>query len=598
VKKIILIEPKSKEDHVYKHVYMPRLGLPILGTQLQEEGYLVNFYLGTGESLPWPEIFEADLVGISTTTATCREAYQIAGILRAKGIPVVIGGIHATFMPEEALQFADYVVRDEAEKSFLPLVRAIGEGHEPQDIPGVSYWKNGEMVHNQKLEGRIDMDSLPIPDLNLLDRSEKMLSVPVMTSRGCPYNCTFCCVTQMFGRRYRFRCNESILEELTRYPGRHIFFCDDNFVANPAHSKELMREMISREDIKIKSWGAQVRADAAFDDELVDLMRRSGCNIVYIGFESVNPETLEKYNKQQTVEEIREAVSRFHRQGIRIHGMFVLGGEADTAGTIRETADFAIETRIDTVQFMVLTPMPGTPFYEKMEQEGKILTYDWSLYDGHHTVIQPELMAPEELQAETVRALKKFYSLSNIFRNVRHTGWSSAIYRSLAWILIRHFQWKNRGYEQFLKRQQQSAAQPVTLLDAALGAVGARAVDAGDAGEDTLCSLLRVSLTEQKGILYLKLRGMLSSAHLKELNRSLKKILPRYHGQIVVNAEGVRFASEKVAARFGSQLARLSGRVRRLQVVTAAENQARSIMNYNKKNRFRLPRFEVLVHRH
>lgn len=593
MQKIVLIEPQSKEDHVYKHVRMPRLGLPILGTQLQEAGYRVKFYLGTGDSLPWPKIFEADLVGISTTTATCREAYQIAGLLRTNGIPVVIGGIHATFLPEEALQFADYVVQGEAEYSFLPLVRAIEAGLEPHGIPGVSYWNNGKPVHTKGFEEKVDLDTLPIPDITLLGRSEKLRSVPVMTSRGCPFNCTFCCVTQMFGRRYRFRCKESILEELARYPDRHIFFCDDNFTADPGRSKELMREMIIRDDIKIKSWGAQVRVDAAFDDELISLMRSSGCTIVYIGFESVNPETLKSYNKQQTVEEIREAISRFHQYGIRIHGMFVMGGEADTPESIRETADFALAARIDSIQFMILTPMPGTPYYDKLEKEGRIVTYDWSLYDGHHAVIKPVLMSPEELQTETVKALKKFYSISNIFRNVNYTGWSSALYRALGWLLTRHFAWQNRSYGLFLKKQQQADLQPITLLDRFLSVPGVKELHS-----ELASSQLRISLTEQKGILYLKMRGLVSSFHLKELKRSLRGLLPDHYGQVVINAEGVRFASEKAAARFGAYLEKLSSRVRRLQVITAAGKQACSILRTKRNDRFRLPRFEILIHKH
>ncbi len=593
MEKIVLIEPQSKEDHVYKYIRMPRLGLPTLGTQLQEEGYRVEFYLGTGDSLPWPKIFEADLVGISTTTATCREAYRIAGLLRANGIPVVIGGIHATFMPDEALQFADYIVQGEAEYSFVPLVRAIEMGREPQGIPGVAYWSNGEKVLNKDLEERIDMDTLPIPDLSLLERSEKMRSVPVMTSRGCPFNCTFCCVTKMFGRRYRFRCTESVLEELTRYPGRHIFFCDDNFTADPGRSKELMREIIERDEIKIKSWGAQVRADAAFDDELIDLMQRSGCSIVYIGFESINPETLKAYNKQQTVEEIKESVKRFHEYGIRIHGMFIFGGDADTAKSIRETADFAIEARIDTVQFVILTPFPGTPFYDQLEKEGRILTYDWSLYDGHHTVIKPVLMSPVELQSETEQALKKFYSLSRVFKNVRFTGWSSVLFRALAWGLIRHFLWKNRGYVQLLKRQQQAGLQPVTLLERCLSIPKYNKEQLESAS-----SQLKVSLTEQKGVVYLKLRGMVSSFHLKELRKTLRGKLPSQYGQIVINAEGVRFASEKAAACFGSYLAKLGSRVRRLQVVAAAGKQAASLINIKSSKRVRLPSFELLMHKH
>jgi radical SAM superfamily enzyme YgiQ (UPF0313 family) len=205
------------------------------------------------------------------------------------------------------------------------------------------------------------MNKLPIPDLSLLDRFSALRTIPVMTSRGCPFNCTFCCVTEMFGRRYRFRSTESILKELGLYQGKSVFFCDDNFTADPKHSKELLKGIIDR-GIRLKRWGAQVRVDAARDSELLDLMRRSGCAIVYIGFESINPETLKGYNKQQTVEDIREAISRFHEYGIRIHGMFVFGGDADTVDTIRQTAEFALEAQIDSVQFMTLTPFPGNPF--------------------------------------------------------------------------------------------------------------------------------------------------------------------------------------------------------------------------------------------
>jgi len=593
MKKIVLIEPQSKEDHVYKHVLMPRLGLPLLGTQLQQAGYQVSFHLGTVNSLPWSKLFEADLVGISTTTATCREAYQISGLLRSNHIPVVIGGIHASFMADEAIQFADYIIRGEAEESFLPLVRAIEAGREPCEIPGVSYWKDGAPVHNSALPTKIDMDTLPIPDLSMMENASKMHSIPVMTSRGCPHDCSFCCVTQMFGRRYRYRCTESVLEELAQFPGKHVFFCDDNFVANARHSKELMQEMIDRPEIKIKSWGAQVRADASYDDELMDLMARSGCTIVYIGFESINPETLKDYNKEQNVDDVREAIRRFQAYGMRIHGMFVLGGEADTAETIRETADFAVKTGIDTIQFMMLTPMPGTPFFEKLENEGRIINYDWSLYDGHYAVFKPARMTPEELQVETVRALKRFYSFPNIFRNLTATGWMTTLYRAIGFGLTRHFAYQSRWYNRFLRDLPYASRRPVTLFYRQLWAPSA-----GTKAPEAASSALKISLTEQRGILYLKIRGIADSLQLKELKRTLKKMLPRHHSQMVVNTENLRFASDKAAAGFARYLEKLGARVRRLQVVTRAEKQARCLLNRPEKSRFKLPRFELLVHKH
>lgn len=591
MEKIVLIEPQSKEDHVYKHVRMPRLGLPILGTQLQEAGYRVNIYMGTGDSLPWKEILKADLVGISTTTATCREAYQVAGMLRTNAVPVVIGGIHATFLSDEALQFADYVVRGEAEYSFLPLVRAIEEGRDPCGIPGVSYWDGGKAVHNPVAESRVDMGDLPIPNLTLLDRFASMRSIPVMTSRGCPYNCNFCCVTQIFGRRYRYRSNESILEELSRYRGKNIFFCDDNFTANPERTKELMRAMIER-GVRLKSWGAQVRVDAARDEELLGLMRRAGCNTVYIGFESINPATLDDLNKQQTVEDIEKAISRFHEFKIKIHGMFVFGGDSDTAEIIKQTVRFALETRIDSVQFLTLTPLPGTPLYQKLTDEDRILTADWSLYDGHHAVFQPALISAEELQTETVHALKKFYSFKNIWQNLFLTGWGSVINRAIGWAITRHFERRNRWYELLLKRRHDYHSRPVALLYRLLKAPVVKRSFPG-----AKPSLLKVSLIEQKGVMYLKLRGLVGGLHLKELKRTLRGLVPKHYGQVIVNTEGLRFASEKAAQSFGLYLEKMGVRVRRLQVIIAAEKQARSLLGGKRRGNRRPPRYELLFSR-
>jgi len=589
MERIILVEPQSKEDHVYKHVRMPRLGLPILGTQLQEAGYDLKIFMGTGDALPWPQLLQADLVGISTTTATCREAYQIAGNLKAHGITVVIGGMHATFMPAEALQFADYVIRGEAELSLLPLVQTLEAGLAPTDIPGVSYWQDNQQIHNELLKTPIDMDTLPIPDLTLLNKFSSMRTIPVITSRGCPYNCTFCCVTEVFGRRYRHRSTASILEELTHYRGKSIFFCDDNFAAKPELTKELLRGMIAR-GIKLKGWGAQVRVDAARDDELLSLMKRSGCAIVYIGFESINPATLEGYNKQQTVADIEEAIRRFHDYGIRIHGMFVFGADTDTVETIRQTERFANQNRIDSIQFMILTPFPNTPFYDKLEAEGRILTRDWSLYDGHHTVFQPALLSPEALQLETLKAMKRFYSPKHIWRNLGLTGFGSVIHRTIGWVLTRHFERRNRWYENLLKRKQPGDPRPVALLYRLLKAAGKNDLQ-------TNANQLKVLLTEHKGILHLKLRGLADKLQLAEVKIILRGLSKEHYSQVVVNIEGLRFASDQAAVVFSKSLARLGSRVRRLQVVAAAEKQASYLIGKGLKKHLRMQRFELLINR-
>jgi len=585
MRKIVLIEPQSKEDHVYKSVRMPRLGLPLLGAQLKAAGYSVNIYMGTGSSLPWPKILSSDLVGISTTTSTSREAYRIAGFLRSFHVPVVLGGIHATYMTEEALQFADYVVRGEADLNFVPVVKAIFNGEPLDEIPGVSYWDKGAVVHNPCDPHRVNLDDLPVPDLTLLEDQKTLRSIPVMTSRGCPFNCTFCSVTPMFGRHYRFRSTDKVLNELALYRGRSVFFCDDNFTANPARSKELLQGMISRK-IGLKSWGAQVRVEAARDDELLELMRRAGADIVYIGLESINPATLKRYNKQQTVEDISYGIRRFHQYGLRVHGMFVLGSDSDTVQTIRDTLDFALESKVDTIQFLMLTPLPGTPLFEKLEAEGRLLTRDWQLYDGHHAVFRPAQMSPEQLQSETVQAMRRFYSARNIFKNHALTGWGATLYRGVGWWLIRQFERKNRWYHQELRKMQDLEQRPVPLLY--------RLLRSGKTKQEHLAAdPLKISLTETQGILHLRLRGAVNRIALLELNKTLKMLLPKRCFHLVVNTEGLRFASDQAAQNFSRFLERLSERARRLQVVIARE----STFTQKSRRRFKLPRFELLFNK-
>ncbi len=561
MKKIALIEIKSKAGNVFEVSKMPRLGLPALGAHLKEAGYDVSLYAGAVEKLKWKEILEADLVGLSIISVTSTDSYRVAGYLRSRGIPVVIGGIHASLMQEEALQHADYVIRGEADFTFPALLECLQKGEEPSDVAGVSYWKNGEMVHNPGLGAWVNMDDLPIPDLSLFVQGsplKPLQAVPVATSRGCPFDCTFCCVTQMFGRQYRYRSVELVLEELSRYQGRSIFFCDDNFAAHPRHTKEMLRGMLERK-IKLRGWGAQFRVESARDDELMTLMRRTGGDIAYVGLESINPETLEAYNKKQSVEDIKESIRLFHDYRVRVHGMFVLGSDSDTLDTIRETAEFALETRIDSVQFMVLTPLPGTVLYHQMEKEGRLLTRDWELYDGMHVVFQPARMTPEELQGGMYQAYRRFYSLRNVFSNTFLTGWQSSLYRGIGSHMVRQLYPYYKWYDQVLGRlQQELKPEQKSVEIKVLGAV-----DSPDQGKE---AALEVLTSENRGIFYVKLRGLLNKMNLAQLNRTLKDMIPARCLRLVVNTEELSFSSQKTTADFTRWINRLSKRVSRLQL--------------------------------
>jgi radical SAM superfamily enzyme YgiQ (UPF0313 family) len=434
--RIRLIEPKAPGLNVFDQARLPRLGLPLLGRLLVEQGHDVRIYVETLAPVDWTDIAEADLVGLSSTTATTPTSYQMAQRARHLGIPTVIGGPHVTFLPDEALRHCDFVVRREGQTTMLELVNALQDRAEVAHIAGLSYRDAaGRPIHNPDRPPctQEEYAALPSPALHLIVGHERMTNVPIMTQWGCPYACDFCSVIHMFGRRVRARPIEDVLAELETYRDQGaVFFYDDNFVVDKARTRALLEGMIARG--LTPDWSAQMRADVVYvdkrggelDHQLLGLMRDSGCGMVYCGFESVNPATLAAYNKRQEVQDIRRSVRAFHDHSIHVHGMFVLGADTDDAGTFQRTVEFALHNEIDTVQFLMLTPCPGTPFYDRMATQDRLLTDDLSLYDGHHCVIEPALMSPYELQMGTYRAMARFYSvryalrliISNVTRNL------------------------------------------------------------------------------------------------------------------------------------------------------------------------------------
>ena len=291
--KIVFIEPKAPNLHIFSRFPLPRLGTIILGTMMKQRGWEVEVFVEELREIDFAVIKSAHLVGISTITSTAPRAYALADKVREKGVPVIMGGPHVTFMADEALEHADFVIRGEGEQTLMAFIDAREKGESFSGIPNLSYRENGRTIHNDLRPFVKDLDQIPFPDLSLLKPTKKgissLSSIPVQTSRGCPFACSFCSVTGMFGRKYRFRSTENIIKELRRYDHRKnlIFFYDDNFTADRRRAKDLLEAMI-RERFKFK-WTTQVRADVAKDLELVKLMKKAGCHTLYIGFESVNP---------------------------------------------------------------------------------------------------------------------------------------------------------------------------------------------------------------------------------------------------------------------------------------------------------------------
>ena len=422
IQKVLFIEPRSPQEHIFSQVAIPRLGSLLLGTILEQQGIEVKVVIEEICAPKYPSLdFQPDLVCISSISSTAPRAYELGDFYRQQGLPVVLGGAHPSFLPEEGLEHADYVVCGEGDEALPELVKALDTGGSLADIHNLCY-RDGDTIRQNSWRPFLgDLDSLPIPNYNLIHgwkpRNRRGV-VSIATSRGCPFNCSFCSVIQLFGRKHRVTSIDRVIAEIRQngLQARHIFFCDDNFTADRKRTKELCERIIA-EGLKIE-WSAQVRVESAKDAELLDLMARSGCFIVFVGLESINPATLKAYNKSQTVEGIKDCVNNFHSFGIKVHGMFVFGSEEDHYQVIRDTVKVSRQLDLDSLQYLILTPIPGTPFYQEMEAQNRIICRDWSQYDGHHTVFTPRQFTPYELQMETNRAMKKFYSWTSVFKRL------------------------------------------------------------------------------------------------------------------------------------------------------------------------------------
>jgi len=429
--KVAFIQPKCLFN-AYSYAGLPLIGPIYLGTIVKRAGYQVRiaaeyasevYSEKNNELAPWIE--DMDVIGISALTPTTSRAYQIADAIKERypQKKIIIGGPHATFMVDEALRHADAVVVGEAEEV---ITSVITNGNGKRVVQGT-------LVPN--------LDDLPFPDFSLLDYQIPTRKYsPIISSRGCPYNCTFCSVTAMFGGKYRFRSPDNVVEELkqrVRLGYRKFFFYDDNFGASKSRTKRFLERCLE-EKLKFK-WVAETRVDIAKDDELLRLIAKTNCRSLLIGFESVNPETLRIFNKKQELQDIRECIRKLRQYHIGIHGMFVLGADADEPATLRNTISFCKKNHIDTAQFGILVPLPGTKLFQDLEKNNRLLTRDWSLYDGTHVVFAPFKMSALELQKNVLRCYKRFYTLLRLK------------YFIFSRVLLKRWARDNHGFMRYLK---------------------------------------------------------------------------------------------------------------------------------------------------
>jgi radical SAM superfamily enzyme YgiQ (UPF0313 family) len=334
-------------------------------------------------------------------TKTALRAYRIADAYRKKGVPVVLGGIHPTALPDEAKEHADAVVTGEAEEIWPHLIEDA---------------KNGDLKAFYRQEGFTDPLKIPRPRREILPRRGYFPLDVVQVTRGCPFHCEFCSVRKFFGDTYRFRPIPDIVEEIRSLPHRLIMFNDDNIIGNPSYSKELFKALIPLK----KKWFGQASLSGLKEVENVALLNKSGCIGLQIGFESLSKLNLIQSQKYQNDPvEYREIIDTLHRFGITIWGSFIFGFDEDDSSVFEETVNFAIQTKLFSVVFAILTPYPETTFYQRVKREGRLIQDQWWLLErpeesAPHFV--PKKMGGEALRQAWKSAWKEFYSLSSILK--------------------------------------------------------------------------------------------------------------------------------------------------------------------------------------
>jgi len=390
--KILLISPcKEYGLKRSKLITLPQLGLQLLAALTPKE-YEVKIIEEEREDIELDE--KCDIVGLSCMTSNAPRAYNLAKEFKKRCRTVVFGGIHPTILPDEALRYADSVVIGEAEGVWEQLLNDF---------------------KNKRLQKKYHN---PCPSLekyisirNRITIKKRLFNAfPLMTTRGCPYNCSFCCVHDIYGKEIRHFPIKNIVRDIVDSNRKLFLFLDDNIIGDPKYAKELFRAV---KPLKIK-WGGQASITFVNDTELIQLAAESGCIGLFFGLESVSKNELDKMRKSiKDIEKVEEAIKKVKDYGIHFHASMIFGFDSDKKDIFSETLEFLNKNKVGTADFNILTPYPGTKIYDQFKKEDRILTYDWRYYDHSTVVYKPKYLTPLELQAGRLWVIKEFTKLSS-----------------------------------------------------------------------------------------------------------------------------------------------------------------------------------------
>ncbi|MBP1699332.1 MAG: Radical domain protein [Deltaproteobacteria bacterium] len=432
---ILLINPAPSGTLKATGVLFPPLGLLYIAAYAEKEGHQVAVRdLAIRKKMEDIDFKKYDIVGISTDTTRHRQALQLAKKAKASGCMVVMGGPHPSYADEEILstQRVDFIVRGEGEVTFSELVATLQKNDGTfHSVQGISFFSNGQLVRTPPRPFIENLDSLPLPARHLIHMDDYRRTkfggrdiTPLITSRGCPYQCAFCASSHFWGTKVRMRSVESVLKEIgeiyDRYHFNAVAFVDDTFNVSPKRVMELCRVII---DQKLDLWWWNLsRIDLLLrNEEMVKEMVRAGGKAVFIGVESSNPKTLNELKKGIDVEDIVQTVEMLKRNGVEIHASYILGGLHDDVKTIHETIRFAKRLDTNVAQFAILTPYPGTAVYEQVKDRIFKWRSPWSFFDMQHLVFKHDHLSFIRMEWLLLKAHLLYYTRSKkAIRDIWH----------------------------------------------------------------------------------------------------------------------------------------------------------------------------------